>query len=56
MCYNVYMSNTYSPKESGQLIGRKVKTLQKWDREGTLKSSASDTTRDHRDERADDVA
>jgi putative resolvase len=45
MCYNVYMSNTYSPKEFGQLIGRKVKTLQKWDREGTLKAHRSPTNR-----------
>ncbi len=45
MCYNVYMSNTYSPKEFGQLVGRKVKTLQKWDREGVLKAHRSPTNR-----------
>lgn len=45
MCYNVVMNNTYSPKEFGQLIGRKVKTLQKWDREGTLKAHRSPTNR-----------
>jgi putative resolvase len=45
MCYNVCMSNTYSPKEFGQLIGRKVKTLQKWDREGTLRAHRSPTNR-----------
>src|SRR6266581_1213903 len=45
MCYNVYMSNTYSPKEFGQLIGRKVKTLQKWDRQGTLRAHRSPTNR-----------
>ena len=45
MCYNVCMSNTYSPKEFGQLIGRKVKTLQKWDREGVLKAHRSPTNR-----------
>lgn len=45
MCCNVYMSNTYSPKEFGQLIGRKVKTLQKWDREGTSKAHRSPTNR-----------
>ena len=28
------MKSTYSPQEFGQLIGRKTKTLQKWDREG----------------------
>jgi len=39
------MSNTYSPKEFGQLIGRKVKTLQKWDREGVLKAHRSPTNR-----------
>jgi len=39
------MSNTYSPKEFGQLIGRKVKTLQKWDREGTLRAHRSPTNR-----------
>ncbi len=39
------MRNTYSPKEFGQLIGRKVKTLQKWDREGTLKAHRSPTNR-----------
>src|SRR5712692_11151213 len=39
------MSNTYSPKEFGQLIGRKVKTLQKWDREGTRKAHRSPTNR-----------
>ncbi len=45
MCYNMYMSNTYSPKEFGQLIGRKVKTLQKRDREGTLRAHRSPTHR-----------
>ncbi len=32
------MKSTYSPKEFGALIGRKTKTLQKWDREGILKA------------------
>jgi predicted site-specific integrase-resolvase len=39
------MSNTYSPQEFGKLIGRKTKTLQKWDREGTLKAHRSPTNR-----------
>src|SRR6266480_409604 len=38
------MKNVYSPKEFGQLIGRKTKTLQKWDREGKLKAHRSPTT------------
>src|SRR6266852_8371286 len=38
------MKSTYSPQESGQLIGRKTKTLQKWDREGKLKAHRSPTT------------
>jgi predicted site-specific integrase-resolvase len=41
----VYRSNTYAPQAFGQLIGRKVKTLQKWDREGTLKAHRSPTNR-----------
>jgi putative resolvase len=28
--------NIYSPKQFGQLVGRCVKTLQRWDREGFL--------------------
>ncbi len=38
------MQSTYSPQEFGQLIGRKTKTLQKWDREGKLKAHRSPTT------------
>jgi putative resolvase len=38
------MKDTYSPQEFGQLIGRKTKTLQKWDREGKLKAHRSPTT------------
>jgi predicted site-specific integrase-resolvase len=30
------MKNTYSPREFSKLIGRTVKTLQRWDREKTL--------------------
>ena len=39
------MKSTYSPQEFGQLIGRKTKTLQKWDREGLLKAHRSSTNR-----------
>lgn len=39
------MKSTYSPQEFGQLIGRKTKTLQKWDREGILKAHRSPTNR-----------
>src|SRR5437667_4707092 len=45
MCYNIPMDNTYSPQEFGRLIGRKTKTLQKWDREGILKAQRSPTNR-----------
>ena len=41
----MYMENTYSPKQFGQMVGRSVKTLQKWDREGTLKAHRSPTNR-----------
>src|SRR3989442_10802020 len=44
MCHNIPMKSTYSPQEFGQLIGRKTKTLQKWDREGKLKAHRSPTT------------
>jgi putative resolvase len=39
------MDNTYSPKEFGKLIGRTTNTLQKWDRQGTLKAHRSPTNR-----------
>jgi putative resolvase len=39
------MKSTYSPQEFGQLIGRKTKTLQKWDREGILTAHRSPTNR-----------
>jgi len=45
MCYNIPMKSTYSPQEFGQLIGRKTKTLQKWDRQGILKAHRSPTNR-----------
>lgn len=38
------MSNIYSPKEFGKLIGRTTNTLQKWDREGKLKAYRSPPT------------
>jgi len=31
----------YSPKEFGELIGKSVITLQKWDRKGILKAHRS---------------
>lgn len=39
------MNNTYSPQEFGRLIGRKTKTLQKWDREGKLKARRAPNNR-----------
>jgi predicted site-specific integrase-resolvase len=39
------MDNIYSPKEFGKLIGRTTNTLQKWDRQGTLKAQRSPTNR-----------
>jgi putative resolvase len=39
------MKDTYSPKEFGSLIGRATKTLQRWDRQGILKSHRSITQR-----------
>ncbi len=39
------MATIYSPKQFGQLIGRTVNTLQKWDRKGILKAHRSPTNR-----------
>ncbi len=39
------MDNTYTPKQFGQLIGKSVNTLQKWDRKGILKAYRSPTNR-----------
>jgi predicted site-specific integrase-resolvase len=39
------VDTTYSPKRFGQLIGRSVNTLQKWDRKGLLKAHRSPTNR-----------
>jgi putative resolvase len=39
------MDNTYSPQAFGKLIGRTTNTLQKWDREGTLRAHRSPTNR-----------
>jgi putative resolvase len=39
------MYTTYSPKQFGQLIGRSVNTLQKWDRKGVLKAHRGLTNR-----------
>jgi putative resolvase len=35
----------YSPKQFGQLIGRSVVTLQRWDRKGILQAKRSPTNR-----------
>ena len=35
----------YKPKDFGELIGVSVKTLQRWDREGTLKANRTPTDR-----------
>ena len=39
------MEHIYSPKAFGRLIGRSVKTLQRWDRVGILKAYRSPTNR-----------
>ena len=39
------MDTTYSPKQFGQMIGRSVNTLQKWDRKGVLHAHRSPTNR-----------
>jgi len=39
------MESTYSLKEFAELIGKHEKTLQKWDRDGTLKAHRSPTNR-----------
>jgi len=39
------MKTMYSPKEFGELIGKSVITLQKWDRKGILKAHRSLTNR-----------
>ena len=39
------MDNTYTPKQFGQLIGKSVNTLQKWDRKGILKAHRAPTNR-----------
>ena len=39
------MKDTYTPKAFGALIGRAVKTLQRWDREGILKAKRTPTNR-----------
>jgi len=39
------MDTTYSPKQFGQMIGRSVNTLQKWDRKGVLSAHRSPTNR-----------
>ena len=44
-CYNVCVEHTYSPKQFGNLIGKSVNTLQKWDRKGILHAHRSPTNR-----------
>jgi putative resolvase len=39
------MEHTYSPKQFGNLIGKSVNTLQKWDRKGILPAFRSPTNR-----------
>ncbi len=39
------MAHTYSPKQFGQLVGKSVATLQRWDREGILPAHRSPTNR-----------
>ncbi len=39
------MKTTYSPKEFGEMIGKSVITLQKWDRKGILHAHRSPTNR-----------
>ena len=39
------MKNTYAPREFAALVGRTVKTLQKWDREGILPAHRSPSQR-----------
>src|SRR5215472_17404090 len=39
------MENTYSPKQFGQLIGKSVLTLQRWDRAGILRAHRTPTNR-----------
>ena len=35
----------YKPKDCAELLGVSVKTLQRWDREGTLKANRTPTDR-----------
>lgn len=44
MCYTTYM-NTYNIAEFSRIVGVAVKTLQRWDREGTLKPTRTPTNR-----------
>lgn len=54
MCFNILKGvckmNTsnitnYKPKDFAELLGVSVKTLQRWDREGTLKANRTPTDR-----------
>lgn len=42
---NTYNITNYKPKDFAELLGVSVKTLQRWDREGTLKANRTPTDR-----------
>ena len=42
---NTFNITNYKPKDFAELLGVSVKTLQRWDREGTLKANRTPTDR-----------
>ena len=42
---NTSNTTNYKPKDFAELLGISVKTLQRWDREGTLKANRTPTDR-----------
>ena len=42
---NTLNNTNYKPKDFAELLGVSVKTLQRWDREGTLKANRTPTDR-----------
>lgn len=42
---NTFNITNYKPKDFAELVGVSVKTLQRWDREGTLKANRTPTDR-----------
>ena len=42
---NTLNITNYKPKDFAELLGVSVKTLQRWDREGTLKANRTPTNR-----------